>query len=192
MLNVTEDLFVKPLNDLAANNHGLFLEPLHDVFSDYPQLQELLVHGCDPNEGFYKKKLDGNGCVELLNNLPGIIERLLGVFNFDGGEADTALVLEEMAAHSEAVANEQRQRNAALAAQVDRMQEAASKASRTTKGRAPAYYTSCAHGLGVQVTVPRAQVHVLPADSASAVAMQVCRQLQRPAYLHDTVPTTCP
>ena len=160
---------------------GWLVEQLHSVFKDFAQLQELLVHGCDPDVPgtYYKKKLDGNGCVELLNNLPLICERLFGAFKFDGGAADTALVLEERAAHQEAVRKEQLQRNARLAAQADDMEEAA-KTAATARGRvvraprSPAYYKLCAHGLGMQVTVPHTQVQVLPADPAPAVATEVC------------------
>jgi hypothetical protein len=71
-----KDQFVYPLNDIAANNPGLFLETVKDVFAGHEYLRALLVYGCDPDEGTYLNALCGNGCVQLVNLWPSIVKRL--------------------------------------------------------------------------------------------------------------------
>ena len=78
MLNCVKKQCLGVLRDVVANNEGLVLESMEDVFAGYSELQCLWLPLSDNEDVTKKDALEGNGCQQLLNAWEDIITRLFG------------------------------------------------------------------------------------------------------------------
>ena len=96
------------LRDICESNPDLIKQDLHVVLQDMPFLCELHVPG--KPEGYSILKLDGNGCVALLNLWPKIVGALLGEHDFEAEGAEEV----ERAAHGPALKTQLKKEQKAL------------------------------------------------------------------------------
>lgn len=159
LLNCVKDQFVYLLNDLQLNNPDLFLEPLHEVFNDFPYLSELNVAGRPPGPAV--SALCGNGCVTLMQNLERILERLFGKHDFDV----PGLLEEEEADSSQSLASSIKREVNETRAAASELREAAGFSTR--EGEADAFKAEAA-ALDCEATQLDKEMLDVPGHAAAA------------------------
>ena len=113
-LNLVNGQLIPLLCDLQVSNPELFLVSLRLAFSAYSYLDELrlpngrstsgnLEFDDDPTK---KKKLDGNGCVQLLNAWPELMKVLFGDFSHEALKQHAAASIDAAALRAARDANE--------------------------------------------------------------------------------------